>query len=119
MRRVALVWSLGIEALILSALAFHARAAVGRRAADQPAIAAVTRLVPGADLSLAGAARHLRFPSLEEPGAAFADGPASLDTDPAGGALAPPTELYAAVSRSGARKAPPQPLGQAPIGPTK
>jgi hypothetical protein len=110
--------SLGIEALVLALLALHAHARGRSRQADQPAIAAVTRLMPGADLSLAGAARHLRFPSIEEPGAAFADAPASFDTDPAGGALAPPSEVYAAVAPRRARKPAGQPLGQAPSGST-
>jgi len=116
-RRLPLI-GLGIEALLLGALALHAHARGQRREADQPAIGAVSRLMPGADLSLAGAARHLRFASLEEPGAAFADSPASFDTDPAGGALAPPTEVYAAIAPGEAPKPVPQPLGQAPSGAT-
>ena len=95
-RRAPLVW-LGIEALVLAGVSLHAGVRQKSRAADGPAIDAVSRLVPGADLSLAGAARHLRFSSLEEPGAAFADGPASLDTDPAGGAMAPPIEIYVSI----------------------
>jgi hypothetical protein len=43
---------------------------------------------------VASGARHLRFLSLEEPGAAFADGPAALDTDPAGGCIAPPRGVW-------------------------
>jgi hypothetical protein len=116
-RRLPLI-GLGIEALVLAALWLHAGARVRQREADRPAIAAVTRLMPGADLSLAGPARHLRFPSIEEPGAAFADAPASFDTDPAGGALAPPTEVYSALAPPEARKPTPQPLGQAPSGAT-
>src|SRR5882724_14291 len=94
--RAPFLW-LGVEAVVLASLALHARQRENQRAADEPAIAAVSRLVPGADLALAGAARHLRFSSLEEPGAAFADGPASLDTDPAGGAMAPPIEIYVSI----------------------
>ena len=95
-RRAPFFW-LGGEALVLAGLGVHARLCEKARAADEPAIAAISRFVPGADLSLAGAARHLRFPSLEEPGAAFADGPASPDTDPAGGAIAPPIEIYVSI----------------------
>jgi hypothetical protein len=73
----------------------HARWAGERRERQAPAIAAVARGMPAADLALSGAARHLRFPSLEEPGAAFADVPAGPDIDPGGAALAPPVELYA------------------------
>lgn len=109
---------LGTEVLVLAALVLHARGRSHAREADQPAIAAVSRLMPGADLSLAAPARHLRFASLEEPGAAFADSPASFDTDPAGGALAPPVDVYAAVAPNGARKPALQPLGQAPSGAT-
>jgi hypothetical protein len=55
------------------------------------------QLLPAPDLSFAGSARHLRFPSLEEPGAAFADAPGAADLDPAGAAVAPPTAVYADV----------------------
>jgi hypothetical protein len=116
-RRVPLI-GLGIEAVVLAAIVLHAGARGRRRQAEQPAIAAVSRLMPAADLSLAAAARHLRFASVEEPGAAFADGPASLDTDPAGGALAPPIEMYSAVAPAEAPRAAPQPLGRAPSGTT-
>lgn len=56
--------------------------------------AEVARLLPWPDLAIASGARHLRFLSLEEPAAAFADNPASLDTDPAGGSIAPPREVW-------------------------
>jgi hypothetical protein len=112
MTRSAPVICIAIEVIVLSAVAVHAHARHARRAGDQQAIAAVSRLMPGADLSLAGAARHLRFPSLEEPGAAFADAPALPDTDPAGGALAPPTEVYSEVPLPTAHR-PSQPLGRA------
>ena len=114
-RRAPLV-CLAIEALVLVAIAVHARAARARRMEAEPTIAAVARLLPGADLALAGGARHLRFPSLEEPGAAFADGIAVPDTDPAGGAVAPPTDVYAASSPAEPRKRQPQPLGRGPSG---
>ncbi|HEU4413083.1 MAG TPA: hypothetical protein VFS43_48020 [Polyangiaceae bacterium] len=73
-------------------LALHARAA---RAADAPAIARAAAALPWPDLALGGGARHLRFLSLEEPAAAFADGPAVVDADPAGGSLAPPAAVWA------------------------
>ncbi len=114
-RRAPLV-CLATEVIVLGAIALHARAARARRAEAGPTIAAVARLMPGADLALAGAARHLRFPSLEEPGAAFADGLAMPDTDPAGGAIAPPSEVYAASSPTERRPRPPQPLGRGPSG---
>jgi len=82
---------------VLAGIAMDAHARVTRRRAEQGAIDTVARVLPGADLALAGASRHLRFPSLEEPGAAFADGPATPDVDPAGGAIAPPIEVYVEV----------------------
>jgi hypothetical protein len=112
-RRAPLV-CLGLEVLLLSGVALHAHARSVRRSADQRAIAAVSRLLPGADLALAGPARHLRFPSLEEPGAAFADAPASPDKDPAGGALAPPIDVYSIVETREPRRPSPRPLGQGP-----
>ena len=112
-RRAPLV-CLGLEALLLSGVAVHAHARSERRSAEQPAITAVSRLMPGADLSLAGAARHLRFPSLEEPGAAFADAPASLDKDPAGGALAPPIDVYSEIETRPPRRPSIEPLGRGP-----
>jgi hypothetical protein len=84
------------------AVGLHARVSASARRGDQPAIDLVVSLLPGPDLALAGGARHLRFPSLEDPGAAFADAPASADLDPAGGAMAPPTEVYADVARNAA-----------------
>ena len=71
--------------------------AAGRRrarGADQAAIDAVGARLPSSDLALSGGARWLRFPSLEEPGAAFQDGPALPDPDPAGGAMAPPRAVW-------------------------
>lgn len=102
---------LGIEALVLSGVAVHARVRSARRSDEERTIAAVSRLLPAADLALAGAARHLRFPSQEEPGAAFADGPASFDLDPAGGALAPPIDVYSSIETRQPRKRAPRPLG--------
>jgi hypothetical protein len=88
--------ALALEAAVLMGILAHARARASARRSEQPAIDAIAPFLPGADLSLAGAARHLRFPSQEEPGAAFTDAPASPDLDPAGGALAPPIDVYAA-----------------------
>jgi hypothetical protein len=112
-RRAPLV-CFAIEALFLGSIAVHARAARARRSEAEPTTLAVARLMPGADLALAGPARHLRFPSLEEPGAAFADGMGLPDTDPAGGAIAPPSDVYAASAPSEPRKRAPEPLGRGP-----
>lgn len=53
-----------------------------------PARAVAARL-PAPDLALAGGARHLRMPSLEEQWAPFEDSPGLLDLDPAGGFFYP------------------------------
>ena len=60
----------------------------------QPAIDRLAPRLPTSDLALSGGARWLRAPSLEEPAAAFQDGPALPDPDPAGGAMAPPTAAW-------------------------
>jgi hypothetical protein len=73
----------------------HAASMRARRAREQAAIDALAPRLPSADLALSGGARWLRVPSLEEPGAAFADGPALPDPDPAGGAMAPPAAAWA------------------------
>jgi hypothetical protein len=89
--------ALGSIAIILLGLAWHARARTVERQNEQAAIDALTRLLPAPDLSFAGSARHLRFPSLEEPGAAFSDAPGAPDLDPAGAAVAPPIAVYAHI----------------------
>ena len=78
----------------IALIALDARARRHARGDDQIAIDAVARRLPSSDLALSGGARWLRFPSLEEPGAAFQDGPALPDPDPAGGAMAPPREAW-------------------------
>lgn len=81
--------------LTTPALALVASQQRAQRAPRQAQAAPVGRLLPWPDLAFASGSRHLRFVSLEEPGAAFADGPASLDTDPADGCVAPPREVWA------------------------
>lgn len=90
---------LSLGALVL--VPIHASYMRVRRRADAPAIAEIATRLPGGDLALSGGARWLRFPSLEEPGAAFADGPAVPDPDPAGGMMAPPRELYSERANPG------------------
>lgn len=80
--------------IVVVLLTFDARSRRRARDAEQPAIDELARRLPTSDLALSGGARWLRAPSLEEPGAAFADGPASPDPDPAGGAMAPPLEMW-------------------------
>lgn len=84
------VLMLASPVLVIALIGIDARMRRAERAADLPAVSAVARRLPAGDLALSGGARWLRSPSLEEPGAAFADGPASPDPDPAGGAMAPP-----------------------------
>ena len=75
---------------VIALIAVDARMRRAEQASHAASIAAVAKRLPAGDLALSGGARWLRSPSLEEPGAAFADGPASPDPDPAGGAMAPP-----------------------------
>ena len=81
-----------IAAIAIIAADASARRADARR--QQPAVDALAVRLPTSDLALSGGARWLRSPSLEEPNAAFADGPALPDPDPAGGAMAPPYEAW-------------------------
>jgi hypothetical protein len=80
--------------LVIAALSADARMRRARAAAQQPAVDALAARLPTSDLALSGGARWLRAPSLEEPNAAFQDGPAIPDPDPAGGAMAPPVEAW-------------------------
>ena len=83
-----------LSVLAVLAIPLHAQSRRTARARENPAIREIATRLPGGDLALSGGARWLRFPSLEEPNAAFADGPAVPDPDPAGGSMAPPRELY-------------------------
>ena len=76
--------------IAIAIVGLDARSRRARRAGDARAIAAIATRLPSGDLALSGGARWLREPSLEEPNAAFADGIAAPDPDPAGGAMAPP-----------------------------
>ena len=80
--------------VVIVVLAVDARMKRADTAGLQPSIDALARRLPTSDLALSGGARWLRAVSLEEPGAAFADGPALPDPDPAGGAMAPPTGAW-------------------------
>jgi hypothetical protein len=93
-RRIALALVLS-PALVVIGLAYDAHARRVTKSEDEAAIAALAKRLPTSDLALSGGARWLRAVSLEEPGAAFADGPAAPDPDPAGGAMAPPAEVWA------------------------
>jgi hypothetical protein len=80
--------------VVIAGLGFDARARRASKDTEAPTIDALARRLPTSDLALSGGARWLRSVSLEEPGAAFADGPASPDPDPAGAVMAPPVELW-------------------------
>jgi len=85
--------------LLLSGVAWMLLDAAGRRAGHREhhsQVRAVVRLLGTADMVLSSSSRWLRHPSLSEPGAAFADGPAILDNDPAGAVMRPPREVFAA-----------------------
>ncbi len=90
--------------LVIGGLSYDAHVRRAARAREMPAIEALAARLPTSDLALSGGARWLRAVSLEEPGAAFSDGPASPDPDPAGAAIAPPVEVWADVRERGARR---------------
>ena len=92
-RNAAIVLALVLPSSI-ALIAIDASARRAKRRTDQPAIDAIARRLPSNDLALSGGARWLRAPSMEEPGAAFADGPALPDPDPAGGIMAPPRAVW-------------------------
>lgn len=75
-------------------LTADARARRDRKQNEISTLVAVAKRLPSTDLALSGGARWLRTPSLEEPGAAFSDGPALPDPDPAGGAVSPPRAVW-------------------------
>lgn len=95
--------------LVVFGLALHAAGARRQERGTEKATLAVVRRLPSADFAFAGGSRHLRFVSLEEPQAAFADGPCLPDPDPAGGLIGAPRAAYAdavqgAAPARGARK---------------
>jgi hypothetical protein len=95
-RRIAFVLVVSPVAVI-GALAADAHARRLASAKDTQAIETLARRLPTSDLALSGGARWLRAVSLEDPSAAFADGPALPDPDPAGGSIAPPVEVWDAI----------------------
>lgn len=100
MRARLLALLTGAVAAVLVLVAIAADAA-RRRDADAARDASRRELVERlgtADLALSSTSRWLRHPSLAEPGAPFADGPASLDTDPAGAAIGAPREIFSGAA---------------------
>lgn len=96
-RALALVLVLS-PAVAIATIAVDARMRRDAAKKEDPAIAILAQRLPTSDLALSGGARWLRSPSLEEPGAAFADGPALPDPDPAGAAMAPPIDVWRQAS---------------------
>lgn len=90
--------------LVVTGLGYDSHARRLAKSLEQPAIDALARRLPSSDLALSGGARWLRAVSLEEPFAAFADGPASPDPDPAGAAMAPPVEVWSNAQSARASK---------------
>lgn len=92
LRRLAVTGVL-VAAAVAGTLA-HAAAGRARWRAGHDARAAAARRVGLGDLALSSTSRWLRNPALSEPGAPFADAPAILDADPAGGLLGPPLDAW-------------------------
>jgi hypothetical protein len=82
--------ALGLAFALVIGDAARRRADDASRATERTALC---RLLGTADLALSSTSRWLRHPSLAEPGAPFADGPASLDTDPGGALITPPRDV--------------------------
>lgn len=94
--KVALALVLLSLPVAIGAITLDARGRRARRAERGSAISMLAVRLPSSDLALSGGARWLRAPSMEEPNAAFADGPALPDPDPAGGAMSPPSAAWRA-----------------------
>ena len=100
----ALISVFVLASLPLSIVGIAAHAAHARQdeLASRPSRLAAVRRMPSADFAFAGGSRHLRFLTLEEPQAAFADGPGLPDPDPAGGLIGVPKAAFAdAVTHTG------------------
>jgi hypothetical protein len=93
-RALVALAALASPALVVAGLAVDASARRARSRAGDHAVATLALRLPSNDLALSGGSRWLRALSLEEPQAAFADGPATPDPDPAGAAVAPPVEVW-------------------------
>lgn len=92
-RRRTLVLGLCLLALLLGAPVLDAQRRRARARAAFGVRAAAARVLGMPDLVLSSSSRWLRHPSQTEPGAPFADAPASLDTDPGGAVVGPPREF--------------------------
>lgn len=89
-------WALaGVVAAALLWAGMLVDAATRRAGGVDAASRAVVAATGLPDLALSSSVRWLRHPSQAEPGAAFSDGPATLDVDPAGALLGPPRAVIA------------------------
>lgn len=98
--------------LSLSALDASRRVRASEAAAHPATQAALGQLLGFSDLALSSSSRWLRNPTQVEPGAAAADAPAILDTDPAGALIAPQPSLLGQSARDLQRV--PHPTEQTP-----
>jgi hypothetical protein len=94
-RALASLGAVGLSLAVLIACSIDARARRARSARDFAGLPALAAQLPAADVAFTGGARWLRAPSLEEPGAAQADGIAFPDPEPGGGALVAPRAAWA------------------------
>lgn len=101
--------TLGLGLVAGAAVAWDAAARRDRSRQSDPEVLATVRLLGTADLALSSASRWLRHPSLSEPGAAFADGVAVLDADPAGALISPPEGVFTNAITAGAAPPPTPP----------
>ncbi len=93
------LFALGLSLLLVSFCVVHARWSVAQRPLSADDSARLTTWLGSADLALSSSSRWLRHPSLVEPGAAAADGPAALDVDPAGTWIQPSTAVLGQSTR--------------------
>ena len=84
-----------LAAVILIGCTVHALRARNAARGSDAGLRAVALRLPSPDVAFTGGARWLRAPTLEEPGAAQADGIAFPDPEPGGGALAAPRAAWA------------------------
>ncbi|MFO0671885.1 MAG: hypothetical protein U0235_20055 [Polyangiaceae bacterium] len=95
-RRAAIAIAVAVGGVsLLVACSVHASRARAASNAQNPAFGALARALPSPDVALTGGARWLRSVSVEEPGAAGADGIGFPDSEPGSGAISAPRAAYA------------------------
>lgn len=100
--RVAVLLLASPLAVVLG-LALDAHLRQRAAATSDAAVRTISARLSSPDLALSGGSRWLRSLSLEEPWAAFSDGPAFPDPDPAGAAVAPPVDVWKVPARRSSR----------------